>query len=184
MKTVYNESQNGHEYTLISESNFLSDCNNVNWISYHTYIRDMFMKKPIFKELWDCVKPDQKYHEIRSDIIRFFYLSENEDVLYADTDVIIHELPDFQYDKIYFSQKGRWTIDIFIMYNGKHRNIFASMLEISATRSMELYRKLNMEIRRGWVFNIINRVNLKNRKTISQTIPAKCFTHYWCHARN
>lgn len=184
MRSVYQKAYERYTYTLISESNFLQDCPAIRWIPYQSYIEEMLKDKTVYRELWDCIEPDRKHHEIRSDVIRFHYLSNNQNVLYADTDVVIHELPQFDNEKIYFSQKGRWTIDIFLMFNGKNCDLFSYMLEASAKRSINHYRNNNLEIRRGWVFNIINRVNIKNRKSISQTIPEHYFTHYWCHARN
>jgi len=125
IESVIDKVTDNDTYTLISSSNFMKDNPKVNWISYKKYIKEMLKDDKINKS-WERIPTTIDYHWCRSDILRFYYLSMNEDVLYVDTDVVLESSFDLQKSKTYFPKRGRHAFDYYIMYGDK--DTFKDML--------------------------------------------------------
>jgi len=83
MNSVLDKVTDDDTYTLISSTNFMKDNPKVKWVSYSKYIKEMLTDEKI-KAQWESIPTDTKYHWSRSDVLRFYYLSNNDDVFYVD----------------------------------------------------------------------------------------------------
>jgi len=113
-------------YTLISSTNFMKDNPKVNWVSYTKYIKEI-LKDENINNHWENIPVEKESHWLRSDILRLHYLSNNEDVLYIDTDVDLESSFDLQKDKTYLPKHGKRLFDYFIMYGDK--SLFKDMFD-------------------------------------------------------
>jgi len=114
-----------HDYELITE-----------WVPRH-------------KKFYDSIPPESHYHWLRSDVIRFEYLSEHENVLYLDWDVNIKYLPNVN--------SLTWTMhyDYWAIFNGYETSVFDSILE----KGVEINRKVQAKsIGRNWLMDEIKNV--------------------------
>jgi len=116
MKSVLKKLRKKDTYFLISTTNFLND-KRVKLIDYKKYVAKM-NKNSDTKRFWDSIPKEVSNHWLRSDVLRFDYLSKNKDTLYIDTDVMLEKLPKLDKDKTYFV-KRHTLFDYFMFYGSK-----------------------------------------------------------------
>jgi hypothetical protein len=81
-------------------------------------------------EIYTNIKDKWNDLDIRnqSEIIRFFYLSHNENVLYLDTDCYLNDNIIEDTKSMYFPKYSTFRVDIFLMYNAKQLSNFKDIL--------------------------------------------------------
>jgi hypothetical protein len=173
MKSVLSFVTKDDTYTLIAEKKWITN-KKINFININDYVNEMNQTENI-KEAWNNIPNDKNFYWAKADLIRFHYLSKNENVLYCDTDIILHY--SFQpEDKIYFGNLS-YFFDYFIMYNGTNLLFFQNLMDL-------IINKYNYMIKRGkinktnlshqWCWNIIN---LPNFRKLIHNIPDNVYEH-------
>lgn len=99
------------------------------------------------KEFYDKIPSGKEWHWLRSDVIRYEYLSENEDILYLDWDTRINWLPELN-NLMWSYDQDNWVI-----YNNKNTAAFKYMLDEAIKKS-----KTQSTITRGWIIQFIHDV--------------------------
>lgn len=156
------------KYTMISTTNFLED-SSVNWIPYKEYLENLKLNKDVCNFI--KVIDNYSYSSInttKSDIIRFKYTSDNEDVLYVDTDVILKSLPAFDINKIYFApnRNRRTTIDSYIFYNGHNTELPQYILKKAIENFLDTYKSVHnitSVVIKSWAFMIFNNIMIRKQ---------------------
>jgi len=163
IESVRSHVNSDDKYSMISTTNFLKD-SSVNWIPYKDYIAEL--KKDEIKERMLNLVEFSKYKAITSDIIRLSYASVNERVLYADTDILLKDLPDFDDSEVYFAQHGRFTLDYCLFYNGMNTEMIKELMDRAMIRFFERGNEVknpSQGLMRHWIFNLLNFRKMRER---------------------
>lgn len=117
---------------------------------------------PHHKEFYTSIPEGEKWHWLRSDVIRFEYLSQFENILYLDWDVKVNNIPNFN-GITWAPQYDHWAI-----FNSNKTDVFKQIID----ESIEYITKIkDVVIKKGWISPFIFR--LKGNVFNSST-----FTHY------
>lgn len=156
MTSVVDKLTSDDIYILISNNNFLNN-KNIIWINSNDYIKEIRKDKNI-DLIWNNITKDNKFYCHQSDIIRFHYLSKNDNVLYIDCDVILLDTFSFNENTIYLpttSNKNKF-FDYYLMYG--YKEYFKHIL----THAIDLFKDIPY-LPSSWVLMVINRKTMVDK---------------------
>ena len=169
MKTVMDNVGEDDTYTLISTTNFLKDNNKVNWIDINKYELEEIKKDEklfIFYNSLDKLQdPDFLKSSYKSNIIRLNYLSNNNNVLYLDTDVVLKEKIIFKENKphfAFFKRNDKIIKDSFVSYNGTCLNYFKKILNCMVSGCYDFRRDKLIFMGRGIIISFIMQFDIES----------------------
>jgi hypothetical protein len=120
------------KYVFIGDSRYIDK--SLITVDFRDYVEENIKSRnDEIKELWDLydkeVKNNPEHKQIKYDFVRLFYASQNEDVFYLDTDVILKKRPDFKdTDLPYFGLIPDVGADIFLFYSKGNFKFFHNLL--------------------------------------------------------
>jgi hypothetical protein len=192
VQSVLRQLQDSDTYTLIADENRVKD-DRVNWIPASEYEQRLMDEHEVIRRIFEDNK--KKGNRIRfaerADIIRVHYASEHEDVLYCDTDILMHDPLPEQINKIgkrYFLTNLRSVqqvhdtedtvcygcraisshLDDGLFFNGKHADFFQKffqwMLQQERLRRKQVF---------GWYAHYIRQP--QSRKTLVTGFYTHCY---------
>jgi hypothetical protein len=123
-------------------------------------------QKIIHKEFYDKIPSGSQWLWLKSDITRFEYLYNFDDVLYLDWEVKINKIPTLK--------ELTWVdgYDYWAIYNHTEHEAFKYILE-EGIRKVANYPSWK-KIKRNWLLSFIQEVG-------GATFPKDCFTHKGCY---
>lgn len=118
--------------------------------------------EPIHRGFYNSIPEGKKWHWLRSDVIRFEYLSLYDKVLYLDWDVTLHWLPKLN-QVTWTNRRDYWAI-----YNGNNKDLFKSILEkgIERTKNRPKWKPITT----SWLIPFIDAAG-------GEVFPKECLTH-------
>jgi hypothetical protein len=177
MLSVLNKLTSADTYTLIASRTWsFLDAYPVILIKYEDFIDSMFKDDPKIKEFWDFLPEDIKFHWIRADVIRYYFLSKNKNFLYLDTDITLKQVPILQ-DHVYFSIYRQELLDCNILYNGNDTNFFNNFFQgvlrfyLQDIKSNQ-FKKRNLN--KSWAFIYFNKKQIRDKVF---RIDRSCYEH-------
>jgi len=156
MKNIFLSMKEDDTYTLISSLNLFPKSKKVNWIDSDKYIEGMLsdVDKSII-DLWDYLKNEKFEYIYKSDIIRLYYLSKNEDILYLDTDIELIKFPSFL-DNIYMARRSVSLLNHCIFYNGTNKEFSIKLLKEAVFNSFNVIGK-NYSCNMYWILGLVEK---------------------------
>lgn len=97
---------------------------------------------------YDMIPENKSWHWLRSDVIRFEYLSKFKNTLYLDWDVKVNEVPG-----VYKGVTWAFCKDYWAIYNGDCLKMFKDILEEGISKALMV--KDIRKIRRNWLMPCI-----------------------------
>jgi hypothetical protein len=157
MKNIFSSMKEADTYTLISSLNLFPKNKKVNWINSDKYIKEMLsdIDKSII-DLWDYLNGEIFEYIYKSDIIRLYYLSKNEDVLYLDTDIELKDFPIFL-DKVYMARRSLSLVNHCIFYNGTNKEFSMRLLKEATFNSFNVIGKTYNCINIYWILKLLDK---------------------------
>ncbi len=121
MKSVIDISDS---YILFSNKNYFNKNKKIKWVDVNKVIHDLFLEYPELETVYNNLSIENK-----SDLLRFYILSKFDNSMYVDTDVILNEIPLFEYVSVpYFSKYKNKNADTYIIYNNNNKEFFINLL--------------------------------------------------------
>lgn len=160
---------NGYKYKLIGEHRILGNMglDGCEFVSFVDYISG----NDELRQLLECCvwKDNRTKNIVTSDFARLFYLSENENTLYIDTDAMVAPpMPEFTKDKPWFAWYADGMIDSMLIHGNK-QPIFYEIIDnfvMAVTRCGKPT---------PYLFDLHIVLNKFNRHV--NVIPKECFIH-------
>lgn len=150
------------EYILISETAFLRG--KYTKVDYKKYVSNMLMSDSRLEKIWSMIPEGVENHQYRSDIIRFWYLVNNQDVLYIDSDAILHSKPS-KSEINGVGSRGSKKIDHHILYSGKNNEVLKEILFEAINKCLDC----NYAPVKIWMYSVLNKYRCQFKKIDTTT---------------
>jgi hypothetical protein len=161
--------EHGHNYKLIGDTNILNMGDSAR--CEFTPFVDFLKYEDELRDLLGCCKwrDDRTKLVVTSDFVRLFYLAENENTLYVDTDAMVNPpLPEFTVDKPWFASYGPQMIDSILIHGNGQQVLWEIIDAMIMMSSRDGVQKPML-----WDLHIV----LNGFREYVNTIPQECFIH-------
>jgi len=139
------------KYVFITDQKLNIRSQKIITIDLNGYLEKVFADFPWIENLYKTIPTDGYWHFMRSDIVRFHYMSQNENTLYMDFDIKL--LKRISLDTPAFANKVN-TVDYCLFYNDRELETMEEILKISLAR---IKTKSSYIFKRNWIYRTINK---------------------------
>lgn len=159
IRTIINTTKESDKIIFISEKKFFKN-SKITYIDYDNFVIDMLKDDEIIRNFWDIIKDNSKLNYVKSDIIRFYYASKYEKIIYCDADIKLKKpiIIDDE-NECYFAQNGRIK-NYCLFYNGIQLSEMKNFLQYCIHMS---YKNAHFHLfkTRLWMYRYLQDKNYK-----------------------